>query len=772
MENNHGVTFRAPKELRAKMGPVCFATLLALGMVQSAGAAITADTSAANRPGIHTNTGGATVVDINKASSEGVSHNIYSEFNVDKNGVVLNNSTKNTTTQQAGTINGNANLAGQSATVILNEVRSSDPSQLNGMVEVAGQSAQVIIANPSGITCDGCGFINTNHATLTTGTVNFDDTGKLTGYDVQKGQVTITGAGMDVNNKAKPQLTDIYSRSVKVNAKLQANNLNIITGANRINTNGTVKETLKGDGTAPAVALDVSSLGSMYAGKISMIGTENGVGVRLDNADITAQTGLSISTAGKLENHNSVLASDNALNIRSQSLDNTGGEIRSDMGSMNIETAGALNNHNGKISGDRINIFGGSTDNTGGLIESKGNMELNGSTLDNRNGVINSNSQLGVTYTYNDNTNGYVETIKNENGVIASAGDMYLQTVNLNNNSGLIAANGALVLSADALVNTNSDAFVASDRWENKSKTTGGIYAGDTVNTGSHYMTGESSITARLLNNESGRIVSTGKNTNLHIYSNGTLDNNNGIIDAAKSLTIDQRNQFNNGNGKLSAEEDLNINALDFTSDAEGEIKANNISIGSVGTFNNSGAISAAQNLTLRAGSTHNNLDSTSYNKGQITSGGAMNVRTDYINFVNEGTITAGDALNWNGGNVTNKGAIESNSDIHFTVQNLNNAKDATISGNSVTVSGAVDNQGTITPDYIPDNGPAPRPDDGGYTPSPRPDDGGHTPAPRPDDGGYTPAPRPDDGGHTPIPDQTPSHHSDNQSQSSSYSHH
>ncbi|MCL7680381.1 hemolysin, partial [Klebsiella pneumoniae] len=80
-------------------------------------------------------------------------------------------------------------------------------------------------------TCDGCGFINTKHATLPTGTANFDDAGKLTGFDVQKGQVTITGAGMDVNNSGKPLMTDIYARSLKLNAKLQANNLNIITDA-------------------------------------------------------------------------------------------------------------------------------------------------------------------------------------------------------------------------------------------------------------------------------------------------------------------------------------------------------------------------------------------------------------------------------------------------------------------------------------------------------------------------------------------------------------
>ncbi|HBI08977.1 MAG TPA: hemolysin, partial [Franconibacter pulveris] len=183
--------------LHANLAPVCFATMLALGMVLPVQAAVIADNSAANQPSVHTGANGATIVDINKASAEGVSHNVYSQFNVDQNGVILNNSGGATNTQLAGQINGNANMAGGSAKVILNEVRSADPGQLNGMVEVAGQSAQVIIANPSGITCNGCGFINTNHAMLTTGAASFDAQGKVNGLDVKKGQIVITGKGMD-----------------------------------------------------------------------------------------------------------------------------------------------------------------------------------------------------------------------------------------------------------------------------------------------------------------------------------------------------------------------------------------------------------------------------------------------------------------------------------------------------------------------------------------------------------------------------------------------
>nr|WP_244421572.1 filamentous hemagglutinin N-terminal domain-containing protein [Mesorhizobium alhagi] len=40
---------------------------------------------------------------------------------------------------------------------------------LNGMLEAYGRAANVSVANPNGICCDGCGFINRSRATLSTG---------------------------------------------------------------------------------------------------------------------------------------------------------------------------------------------------------------------------------------------------------------------------------------------------------------------------------------------------------------------------------------------------------------------------------------------------------------------------------------------------------------------------------------------------------------------------------------------------------------------------
>ncbi|MBD9609867.1 filamentous hemagglutinin N-terminal domain-containing protein, partial [Pseudomonas sp. PDM08] len=76
------------------------------------------------------------------------------------------------------------------AQTILNEVVGGSPSQLRGYTEVAGQSARVIVANPYGISCNGCGFINTPRVTLTTGKPVLDN-GRLDRFQVDQGSVTI-----------------------------------------------------------------------------------------------------------------------------------------------------------------------------------------------------------------------------------------------------------------------------------------------------------------------------------------------------------------------------------------------------------------------------------------------------------------------------------------------------------------------------------------------------------------------------------------------------
>ncbi|MCD2527913.1 filamentous hemagglutinin N-terminal domain-containing protein [Providencia huaxiensis] len=154
---------------------------------------------------------GPTVVYINKPSQAGVSHNTYSQFDIDQKGVILNNSAKNSNTTIGSKIGGNTNVAGGRAKVILNEINSNSATTLNGMIEVAGGKAQVIVANASGITCNNCDFINTNRTTLTTGKVELANDGSIANYNVQQGKIAINGR-LDTNSP-----TDLIARSVAIN---------------------------------------------------------------------------------------------------------------------------------------------------------------------------------------------------------------------------------------------------------------------------------------------------------------------------------------------------------------------------------------------------------------------------------------------------------------------------------------------------------------------------------------------------------------------------
>ncbi|MGF6540649.1 filamentous hemagglutinin family protein [Paraburkholderia youngii] len=261
--------------------------------------------SGANAPNVISTANGLPQVNVNRPSgSGGVSLNTYSQFDVSRSGAILNNSPVITGTQQAGQINGNPNFgANQAARIIVNQVNSSAASQINGMLEVAGQRAEVVIANGSGISVNGGGFLNTSRAVLTTGTPNFAPDGSLTGFNVTRGNITVQGAGLDGSTVDQ---VDLLARAVQINAEVYAGkNLNVITGANQIGHDSLAFTPIAGDGPAPAVSIDVSQLGGMYSGRIFLASNEYGVGVSNQGViaakagDLTLQSNGLLSLAGK-----------------------------------------------------------------------------------------------------------------------------------------------------------------------------------------------------------------------------------------------------------------------------------------------------------------------------------------------------------------------------------------------------------------------------------------------------------------------------------------
>ena len=304
----------ALKSLFYTLKPITLFVSLSLGFVTLSspvyGASdIVADKQAAKhqQPQVINTANGITQVNIQTPNNKGVSHNKYQQFDVAQQGAILNNSSKISQTQIAGHVQGNEFLKNSGpAKIILNEVNSRNPSQLNGVLEVAGQKAQVIIANPSGITCNGCGFINASRSTLTTGKPILQN-GDLTGYQVEQGKITVTGKGLDSSEQS---YTDLISHTVSVNSAIWANELNVVTGKNKVSQDSQTVEPLDDTNSSerPEVSIDVSQFGGMYAGSIRMVGTEKGVGVHNAGELGASINNISISAEGKIINRGAIQA--------------------------------------------------------------------------------------------------------------------------------------------------------------------------------------------------------------------------------------------------------------------------------------------------------------------------------------------------------------------------------------------------------------------------------------------------------------------------------
>ncbi|WP_407865921.1 hemagglutinin repeat-containing protein [Phyllobacterium phragmitis] len=275
---------------------------------------------ATNRPGIGAAPNGVPLVDIVTPNGQGLSHNKYGNFNVGNPGLILNNHNGEFGTSKLGGVTpGNPNLRNSGpASVILNEVTSGDRSALEGPTEVFGGRADVIIANPNGITCDGCGFINTPRATLTTGAPDIDGSGRLSGFTVRGGDVTFGSRGGNfASGDGAVDLFDIVSRTVRIDGPVVARNLRLSAGRQKFDYATGEARAIDGIDDAGEFAIDGSALGAMQADRIRIVVTDKGAGVRM-RSDMAANAGeLTLSADGRISLGNA--SGRDGVNIQSKS---------------------------------------------------------------------------------------------------------------------------------------------------------------------------------------------------------------------------------------------------------------------------------------------------------------------------------------------------------------------------------------------------------------------------------------------------------------------
>ncbi|MFB8915964.1 hemagglutinin repeat-containing protein [Xanthomonas phaseoli pv. phaseoli] len=341
-------------------------------------------------PGQQVAANGVPVVDIVAPNARGISHNRYSNFSVGPNGLILNNSAQISKTELGGYVAGNNNLQRSgAASLILNEVTSAS-SRLQGYTGIAGAKAQLVIANPNGISCDGCGFLNTSRVTLTTGTPNLGSDGALNGFSITGGALSIGRNGLDAFNVDR---LDLLSRQLSVDGSIWTRELVAAAGAGRVNYDGMLLDVLPGaDGGLPAIGIDVAQLGGMYAERIRLIATEAGVGV-VSRGTLAAQSGdLQIDSAGQVSLGGTTVARD-AVNVRATGALDQRGVLGSQQGDVSLRAAsvtlagdlvaaGALDGqaggvvtHVGRSSAGSIRLFGSEL-NADGSLHAAGALDL------------------------------------------------------------------------------------------------------------------------------------------------------------------------------------------------------------------------------------------------------------------------------------------------------------------------------------------------------------------------------------------------------------
>ncbi|WP_242557829.1 MULTISPECIES: filamentous hemagglutinin N-terminal domain-containing protein [Pandoraea] len=240
----------------------------------------------------------------------GVSHNTYTSFNVDRAGATLNNT-------------------GVNARTIVNEVTGTSPSLIQGQIAVTGPRANVVLANPNGITVNGGSFVNTGHVALSTGQVSFSDVLVAPGLyqrnvvlNTSQGTIEVAGGGLAGTLIG----LELIAKTVKVSAPITNDfssptaYVRVIAGSSKVslntsfspddNNNDWVSLANNQQANPNAIALDVEPNGSITSGRIQLLTTDLGAGVRHAGALMANAGDFTLTSAGDV-----MLAPSSKINV-------------------------------------------------------------------------------------------------------------------------------------------------------------------------------------------------------------------------------------------------------------------------------------------------------------------------------------------------------------------------------------------------------------------------------------------------------------------------
>ncbi|VBB15912.1 Filamentous hemagglutinin,Uncharacterized conserved protein,filamentous hemagglutinin family N-terminal domain,haemagglutination activity domain [Burkholderia stabilis] len=669
----------------------------------------------AHSPSVIQTQNGIPQVNINRPGSSGVSMNTYNQFDVSKPGAILNNSPVVVQTQLGGLINGNPNFQpGDAARLIVNQVNSNNSSFIRGPIEIGGARAQLVIANQAGLVVDGGAFINTSRATLTTGQPYFGPDGSLAGFNVNQGLISVVGAGLNASNIDQ---VDLISRAVQANAKIYGKNLNVVAGSNQVDYNSLNATPITGNGAAPAIAIDVSQLGGMYANRVFLVSSENGVGVA-NAGNIAAQAGdltlqangrlvlsgqtnasgnMSLSASGGIQNSGTTYGKQSVtVDTGAADLTNSGTltaqqNLTANVGSLNSTgTLGAGINADSTIgsSGD-LSVTGAGQVAATGRNNAGGNASFTGGGVDLSNSATAANGNLALTATAGDvnltgstaSAKGTVNaqasgTVVNDRGNLSSGAGMTLSGGNLSNQGGRAGSQGPLSVQMAGTVSNRNGALI--------SQSAADVHGGAIQNNaGLIQSAGRQTIAGASVDNSAGRLISLNAD-GLSVTATGAVTNAPGTTAGGDP------------GGVIGGKGDVTVQGASVTN--SGTIGADaNLHVTGQRVDNGSGMLHAGQTATVDAGNHFANTNGRVEGQSAVLNGTTLDNSLGSVNAARV-SLTGSTLLN-HGGTVTQTGTGPMTVAITDTLDNSNNGLIQTRSTDlSLTPAALInDNGGTIT---------------------------------------------------------------------------
>lgn len=605
------------------------------------------------------------VINIKNPNQNGVSHNQFEDFNV-KDGVIFNNSLVDGNSQIGGWVNKNPNLK-QNADTIINEISSKQASNINGAVEVFGKSANLIFANENGFSLNGASFLNTTGATFTTGQFN----GNI--VDVKSnGKISIGDKGVAVDG----DYFNVISRSIDIAGNIahyqageHLSNINFIAGLNKVDlSNGNIPKILASRQVDNKIAygIDGRNLGSMYANTVTLVSTEEGVGVR-HSGIIRGLEDVIVKVKDKAEFQAIGVNAKGSIKIDAKDIKTS--LINADK--IDLKADGKIINE-GLYKGQQIQINANSFENAKQVNLSKETKDLfkinqENSKIFTDNLVLNTQdktSNFGFINALND-----IKIVTNSfdnQGEVSANKDIFV-TLNDNNfiNNGKVLSQNDIKIQANKDLTLNYGDLYANNLLYIKSLNNLDINS---------KLENASSIELDAKNIHIKNLVASGKELNIYadkdIVNDGYLFSNNNL--RAHATTLTNNSTFNSLNNLYLDANTINNNALIFA-DKDVNIEAN--------TLNNNANLTGVLNTTTES----------SQGFGQVNYGDTLFKRWNM-----EVGIT--DIVKYNNLLDSKQASIQAGKNININIQSKDNSRQINNNGKilaqgNIVSFGSVDNK-------------------------------------------------------------------------------